>query len=461
MGLLSCSNPTPIPVYVTPTPVVQVTTTVPAAEPSTLTRTDTPAPTGTPTIIPEMSATPSPTSQPGGVTYGPITGPDYTPLPRYTPLPSTVHVRPCPVVVTAPQVSLYTAPDKTSQVTGTALEMTRLTAGEIRVLEDGTTWVNTPNGWLTATDQGVELAKVGPMRSCEILMGRQTDTTLMGLHVTNIGSRDAVLELVRRLVDSGHPLGTLKGLNGTESLLNEVKAISPQTIIVYRALAILPDGLFDCPDLSALPPAVDTAQMWMDMIKPQWDLVNADYYEYMNECGAPMNWIAQFSIEMMRLANEQGRCLLLFSFPNGSPNMNYFDDLLPAYQYAVDHPCQPGRTHGIALHAYSPNDNTLLSESDVWIAFRHRIMYLRLLDVLPEAADLPVFYTEAGVGYGITLLPCDTVARDVVQYTYQLEEDPYFKGFHLWNIGGERNWVDYTACLGTIGDQLIAYYSQN
>jgi hypothetical protein len=50
------------------------------------------------------------------------------------------------------------------------------------------------------------------------------------------------------------------------------------------------------------------------------------------------------------------------------------------------------------------------------------------------------------------------VARDVVEYTRELEYDPYVRGFNLWNIGRASYWVDYSPCLPVIADALITYY---
>lgn len=452
LGLSACGSPAPVRVYVTPTPL--------------------PAPTaaarltsggGSAALVPAnryVDTTPLPTPQPPppGVNYGPIVGPNYTPEPLHTALPPTVSVQPCRVIVTAPQVTIYQQADKTSAVTGSASEREKLAVRQVTTDAAGNQWANTMEGWLTLTDGGTQTAQLDSLRQCDVLTGKQPDTTLMGLHVLNGTSYNAVITFVQQMLAAGHPVGTIEGLNGSEQLLNEIKRISPQTVIVYRSL-LTSDGMLDCPgDIRQLPDPAKTAQRWMAGLKPYWDQVSADYYELMNECPAPLSWIAQFSIESMRLANEQGRCLLLFSFPGGNPDMQTFDDLLPAYQYMLDHPCQPGRTHGVALHSWSLDDHQLASESDVWVVFRHRIIHDRLLLKLPAAANLPVYITEMGIGGGTILPPCDTVVRDALQFSYQVEEDPYVKGVHLWNVGTGGQWYDITACLPALADALIRYY---
>jgi hypothetical protein len=454
LGLAACSSPKPITVYVTPTPAP----------------TDDPLPSPTygapgsaemntePTRY-QITPLPTPKPPPPGVTWGPVVGPNYTPEPLHTPLPSHVSVRPCVATVTVLDLPLYRSPNKTATVIRSAAQREKLVVSQIITDSAGNQWADTPEGWLTLRAGGVETAQLNGLRSCTILQGHDPDTTLLGLHVLNDTSHDEVLALVQRMVESGHPLGTIKGLNGTEDLLNEIKRISPRTMIVYRSL-LSSDGVGDCPaDTRELPDPATTAQRWLTGLNPYWDQVDADYYELMSECPAPLNWIASFSIEAMKIANEEGRCLLLFSFPGGNPDMQVFNELLPAYKYAVEHPCQPGRTHGIALHAFSLQDDELVSESDVWIALRHRILYQRLLMVLPAAADLPVYLTEVGIGGATIMPPCDTIIRDALQFTYELEEDPYVKGVHLWNVGSGEQWYDITPCLPALGDALITYYS--
>jgi len=457
LTLVACGGkPTPIAVYVTPTPVV-----VPSATPTAADAQDASRGTALVSLPGQQGITPQPTPPPPppGVTFGPITGPEYTPEPLHTALPPTVAVRPCSVMVTAPQVELRAAPGAGAQVTATASERQHLTVAQVTADSAGVRWAQTPQGWLPLLQNGAAVAELADLWDCQVLLGERPVKTLLGLHVLNGTRYDEVLQLVQRLKDAGIPMGTIKGLNGTEALLNEVKRISPETVTVYRSL-LTADGLADCPkDIRELPDPVYTAQRWLAGLESHWSQVNADYYEYMNECPAPPDWIAQFSIEAMRIANAQGRCLLLFSFPGGNPDMQYFNQLLPAYQYAVDHECQPGRKNGIAIHAYSLQDDKLVSESDVWVALRHRIFEERLATLLPAAVDLPVYITELGIGGGTILPPCDMIVRDAMQFTYELEEDPYVKGFHLWSVGTGAQWYDITPCLPQLGDALINYYT--
>jgi hypothetical protein len=280
--------------------------------------------------------------------------------------------------------------------------------------------------------------------------------TLMGLHLT-VGARsEPIVDLVKRLNAIGWPLGSIKGTTGTESILNEVKTLSPQTVVIYRSLTT-PLGMRDCPDTSRDP--VAEAQIWVTGQQMYWRGVRADYYELMNECLPPAEWLVPFSIEAMRLAGSQGECLLLFSFSTGNPDPAFFDQLTPVYDYALKNPCQAGRYHGIALHAYGYNPATLVSESGISLGFRHRLFYSYVLSKLPEAIQVPVYLTEVGPGNGSTQFKCTDITRDVIQYTQQLEYDPYIRGFEWWNFGSQGQWVDDTECLPAIGDALVNYYA--
>ena len=280
--------------------------------------------------------------------------------------------------------------------------------------------------------------------------------TLLGLHLVVGAGREAVLDFAKRLQDAGWPLGTLKGTTGTEDILNAVAAVSPSTIIVYRSL-MTPWGMLDCPNTANDP--VLEAQMWIAGLQPQWQGVQADYFEITNECLPPVEWLTAFSIEAMRQAEQFGECLLLFSFSPGRPEPEYFLQLKPVFQYALEHPCANGRYHGMALHAAGRDAHTLATDSGVAMGLRHRLLYGALLAEMPEAAQIPVYLTEAGPGNGRILFPCNEITREALQFTQQLEHDPYVQGFHLWNVGtGASGWADITPCLPQIADALINYY---
>jgi hypothetical protein len=392
--------------------------------------------------------------------FGPIVGPNYTPAPLTTPLPAELHPPVCRVVIAAPELPIYAQPDSQGQAVATAHSADRLVVSGVSTGADGTPWAQVESGWIQLTSGTAQGATLEERRSCYILEGIVPNTTLAGLHLVNGTSGPQVLQLVRRMQESGTPLGTLKGLNGAEDVLRQAKQISPQTVTVFRSL-VTSDGLRDCPaDLGTTDDMATSAKRWMDSLAPYWVSINADYFEYMNECGSTADRETQFAIEMMKLANAQGRCLLLFSFTAGQPDLSEIDAYLPALKFAAENPCQPGRTHGIAMHESSFQDNVMLSEGDPFLAFRHRKLHETLLAKLPEAAALPIYITEAGVGGGgyLNTPTCEMTVRDIVQYTYLAESDPYVRGFEWWSIGSGTPYYDLTSCLDGIGTALIAYY---
>jgi hypothetical protein len=281
--------------------------------------------------------------------------------------------------------------------------------------------------------------------------------TLLGLHLLDGAKQGPIIDLAQQLQAIGWPLGTLKGTTGTEATLNLIKEVSPETVTVYRSL-LAGGSLIDCPNTHRDP--IAEAQSWLAGLAPYWARVDADYYEIMNECLPPVEWLLPFAIEAMKIAGEQGQCLLLFSFSAGQPSPGFFVQLLPVFDYALRNPCASGRLHGIALHAYGLNTSTLVSESGLYLGFRHRLLLGSVLQLLPEALLVPVYLTEAGPGDGRAPFTCEQITRDVIQYTRQLEYDPYLRGFHLWNVGPSGEWLDASECVPMIRDALLAYYAE-
>lgn len=393
-----------------------------------------------------------------GPSFGPIVGSDYTPVPLQTALPPDIAPLPCYATVAAPDVPLHPYPGLESERTGTAANGDRFQLTSVVRDNAGNTWGETSSGWLQLSAGELVTATLDRVRACEQLWNSAPLTTLAGLHVLNWHTDAEVITFVERMALAGFPVGTVKGLNGTQNLLREIKEKSPHTITVYRSVVY--DGVIaDCPnEMRDEPDPADLARTWFEGLERYWKDVDADYFEYINECPGSYAWHAQFAIEAMKIAEEQGRCLLLFSMGVGSPELDDFDDLLPAYEYALQNPCASGRLHGISLHTYSLQNDLPVSEADSWLGLRHRMVFDRLRKVLPAGTQVPVFITETGIGWGSVQPACELVARDAVQYTHLLENDPYVKGFHLWSVGPSHQWYDIAPCLPTLADALIGYY---
>lgn len=394
--------------------------------------------------------------------FGPAIGPDYvSPTPRATPIPSDLHPLPCQVTVLAAELPLYSEPNALAAQIGTVASQNRLQVSDLVTDVNGDQWVAGGGGWLPLTLNQTELAHLDEVRACALLAaGRPLRSTAFGLHMINATEGGQVINLVQLLQANGITLGTIKGINHTEQLLNSVKAMSPDTVVVFRSLYTT-NSASDCPVLDRSDDFATLARNWITSLQPIWDGVDADYYEVMNECGSSVERQTLFSVEAMKVANELGYCVLLYGFSAGQPQIDEVDTLLPAIEYAAQNPCQPGRYHGISVHNYGEEGDTLLSEASEWLALRHRKLHETIVARVPSAVHIPFFITEAGPGGGggfMNTPRCEDVYLDVVQYSYLLEQDPYVWGYHLWSFGAGTIWWDLTPCLDGIGAALIGYY---
>ena len=399
--------------------------------------------------------------------FGPVIGSDYaSPTPQATPIPSDLHPPACYATVLAAELPIHSEPNAQSAQTGTVYTQNRLPITALHTTATSDQWGATSNGWLPLTQNQTTHAQLDAVRACELLnTNRPLKSTSFGLHLVNSTGAAEIMSLVQRLQANGITLGTIKGINGTEQLLNSVKSASPDTIVVYRSLYAT-NSVGDCPNLDGIDPSnvaafTIVAERWITGLEPIWRGVNADYYELMNECGGTLEQQTLFSIEAMKFANAQSRCLLLYAFSAGQPQIEEATILLPAIEYAAQNPCQPGRYHGIAVHNYGVEGDTLLSEASEWLALRHRKLYTELVTRFPPTVNIPFFITEAGPGGGggfMNTPRCEDMIVDVVQYSHQLEQDPYVWGFHEWSFGAGTVWWDLTPCLEGIGSALIGYY---
>ncbi len=393
--------------------------------------------------------------------FGPAIGPDYVPpTPLSTPIPTNLRPPACNAIVQAAELFIYSQPDALSAPIGTAYAQNRLPVSDLHIDATGGMWVAAGGGWLALAPGQTQLEAV---RACELLKTRRpVKSTSFGLHLINPTGAAQVMSLVQNLQANGITLGTIKGINGTEQLLNSVKEASPNTIVVYRSL-YGGSSKSDCPNFegTSLAEYPTMAEEWLSSLKSTWDGVKADYYEVMNECPGTLEQHTAFSLEVMKLATAQNRCLLLYSFSAGQPQIEEAESMLPVMEYAAQNPCQPGRYHGIAVHNYGEEGDILLSQASEWMALRHRKLYETLIARVPSAVNVPFFITEAGPGGGggfMNTPRCEDVYTDVVQYSYQLEQDPYVWGYHLWSFGAGTVWWDLTLCLDGIGAALIGYY---
>jgi hypothetical protein len=160
---------------------------------------------------------------------------------------------------------------------------------------------------------------------------------------------------------------------------------------------------------------------------------------------------------MMELAAADGRCLLLFSFAPGNPGNAAWKQLQPALDYALTHPCRPGKYHGIALHqpGYAPAG--LLKDpwvNNPYISGAHRLAFRDLFQGKYTHGNprLEVIITEIGWDTGRkddpNLATCEQLALAIPVTNAAYKDDGIVTGWALWSVGGGGTvWVDRTACL--------------
>src|SRR3990167_2274800 len=239
--------------------------------------------------------------------------------------------------------------------------------------------------------------------------------------------------------------GVLKCLNGTEHICLEAKRRNPNLTIIFRALNTC-QGIADGPQMAGW----YNPSTWFGCIRGYWP-EGFDWYEIINEVGPPGDdfaLIAQFSIDMARMAAAEGKCILAFSFAPGNPEIARWSALLPYLLWANDHPCAPGKYHGIALHqsVYLPPSVPLQKGewvNSLWVAGRDWIIdgYLQLNHGFSLAQFKgPIYLTEISLTDGYSgswddRWSCAELALSIKETKEGLSARPWITGFNWWNFG--------------------------
>jgi len=347
--------------------------------------------------------------------------PTVTPTPTITPTPTHSEPDACQLVVSIQGgVNIRQSPSTTAAKVGalqigarrTALQFAdsggylwaRIAADQWIAVRSGTTWWA---GW-----EHEDL--------CPSVPGWPVNRT--GLHMTwNIHPEQIATAFAN--------LGTLKATTGNGYVLAEAKMANPAIVTVYRRTAP------DCP------PDGMSAVTWMNLIAQDWP-PGADYYEMVNECILPTDRWVELSIGAMQWAAARQKCLLLFSFAVGQPEIGQWQQLTPAFDYALANPCAGGRLHGVALHAYTAG-STL---DNPWLFSRFGLLCASIADIYCNR--LPLYLTEVGDD------PQTQGAVDCgrwLAFAHEVERvlaGTVVDGYHLWSVGYGTGWVDATACMG-------------
>jgi hypothetical protein len=288
---------------------------------------------------------------------------------------------------------------------------------------------------------------------------------------------------IMELVSTGN-VALLKTLELDPNFLAEVRARSPQTVIVGRAM-------IDQVDLARADPVAE-ARRAADSILPlalderRRGLVDA--WEGFNEPvpgdEGQMRTLGALEKERVRLLAEQGLRAVVGNFGTGHPPLEWWPAFRPALEAAR---AQNGY---LGLHEYSaptiwfntnrePLDWRAAAADEGWLTLRYRKVYRQFLQ--PWGLDLPLLITECGVdglvqdrpgppgqgwkdfaAYWAELgMGWDTPGNYVEQlawYDRQLQLDSYVKGASIFALTGFQEWDSYQL-LGEAAEILEQYLS--
>jgi hypothetical protein len=279
-------------------------------------------------------------------------------------------------------------------------------------------------GWAASWYQGAEFIRYDYTDECLVIQyGDGPQALLVGPHLLFNANGGALAPLLAAS-------SVVKEVSGDGKLLAHARALNPKVVTIYRHTN-------DCP-----PDWMDGRQ-WFNTVAPGWP-AGATWYEPQNECGETSRGYSNaFQIELMQAANEAGKCLLLYAFSVGTPSVEFFAQTGPVWDWALKHPCQPGRHHALAWHNYTLGLDWL----DRWVFQGWRLR----CDALPGYCErVGVWFTEWGA-YDAEDQPIDC-AREVRNVELaQLEyKNTAIRGVLLWNFGALAPWRDLTPCAGAL-----------
>jgi hypothetical protein len=276
---------------------------------------------------------------------------------------------------------------------------------------------------------------------------------------------DGTMPTVRALLQAGAIMATVKAVGGM-GVLQEVKAISPQTITVGRFLHGTEGFYMEVPNLEKDDLRAVAREM-MDHILPVWDQHRAyvDYWEVINETdptGAEGHRrLAELMIHLMDFAEPEGYKLGLFSYSLGVPEWDEFKAIVETGVFAR------ARTggHVLALHEYA-------KPMDKWygeplpglprypdrgpLAFRYRWWYEDFLK--PRNEVIPLLITEANIDEDVRPISNADWIRQLAWYDEGLRRDPYVLGAQLFTLGGGSGWAhfDFERMLPELIQHIVA-----
>jgi len=269
----------------------------------------------------------------------------------------------------------------------------------------------------------------------------------LGLHT--LRSNNAV-GFVQGVHDAGAHVALVKALDEF-AYLRQVKQVSPETVTVARW-----NGE------PAVPPSGDPVEKAAEMMKehmPHWECEKdvVDYWEILNENDPPSIeghvWLAQFFIETMNIAEDNGYQLALFSYSVGVPKWHEWEAIVETGVFAR---AKEGG-HVLALHEYNwpvmnhrwgePTEDQPPYEDRGVLTGRYRYLYRDFL--IPRDEVIPLAITECGLDPVLwqpgqpTNHWQERYVEEMIWYDTKLREDDYVLGAAMFAIGTIGQWRDY------------------
>ena len=275
----------------------------------------------------------------------------------------------------------------------------------------------------------------------------------LGLHISS-GKRNGFGAYLRKCAEAGSPVPVIFSVG--QSLWDELQRVSPSTVFIYRTQAdIHHNSIGDGPGSMYYGDPVTTARDWMALMMPMWALNQAHYYAPLNEQDpatlAGFAWLNTFTIECMKIAEENGYKLALYAFSGGNPKDvkhpavgepftrdQAWLELVPSLQRAK------ANGHILLLHEYG-FDFVTLKASMPHLATRYRHAY-RLL--AQYNADPPLVISEASAGVGYAGIAPKAWIDDAAWYDKELVKDRVVIGCCLYQVGGAENFYAILPQLG-------------
>jgi len=251
-----------------------------------------------------------------------------------------------------------------------------------------------------------------------------------GLH--SIGP-DKVVDFVSTLAETGHKLAVVKAVYDI-SWLKQVKQIAPETVTVGRFTG------FDTFPKTGDPRTRAFEQMSKLLSRAAGHFDYVDYWEPMNEDNPPEleqhQFIAEVMKECMKLADEEGIKLAIFSYALGTPHIEFIEPIVDTGVFEVAK--QGG--HILALHEGTLEAPANAPTAVPWLNTRYRFWY----DVLKERdLVIPLIISEWINGsYAAFPGTPEEWADQLIWYLEELQKDDYVIGVTPFTLTWGP-WADY------------------